>query len=790
MFMRSRAMAAVILLIMILTTGSVCAAGSSFPFSDVSETGWYRSAVEDVYERGLMTGVSSTSFAPEQTVSRAAAVQVLYRLANGAALNETEAEEAEFADVEEGSWYSTAVAWACRNGLTTGVTDTIYAPDADMTREQLAVMLYRYADALHMTETREQETLESYSDGGDVSSWAEEAMTWAVSAGLLKGTDGMLRPSDGCTRAELAVLILRFAELIETDLTLTEDSTTIQIGDTAAVPVESESGELCYLSSDPSVLSVSEDGKVTALQRGTAEITVWDGGQECSTFVIWTVRVVDPETTIVLIPLDDRPVNTDRVELLAETLQWDLILPEEEYYQTVLGVYSEDGTDSYGDPEALAEFLTEMEAAGYDHYIISLDQLYSGGLMSDRVITDEISWDIIDECQSALAVILADPDNQVILLDSVERLATSVDFYGYDQATYSATRTYGMQARKTVSFSGMTAKNYLTYLEKVFDSYTACAEPLTDGKMSQETYLATRERNLTLTTETMELIRSSRADVYYYVGIDDSDNDENIQTNEVAYLERLAEVFGLEQFEIRSGMDELSLLALLCMIQADDSALDNTDTVRVYCSVYGEMKAAADQYSAGTAEESLTDTLDLLQAEAAAESTDADIQLLILADSGQAEQALEEFQANMEAGQWTIVLDLTKNAALGRAILEELGDGASIRYLLAYSSWNTTDNRIGLALSEGIGRYLSLSSLTDAARAAYAGGLCNDFMIDLVYQEICGNTLNESVLAEYAEAFSGLTIADFTLGEVSLVSAEQPWGRSFEARIILNLSLD
>ncbi len=181
-------------------------------FQDVTESDWFYEAVLDVYEKGIMTGVSQDSFAPQSTLSRAMLIQTLYALEGKPQMER----EAPFADVAPDAWYGQAVAWAAGQGLAAGVGENRFAPDVPLTREQMALMLYRYAQLKQLDMEVEGEPLKDFQDGEEISGWAVEAMAWAVHTGLLSGKDGArLDPAGTATRAETAQVLSNFSRMAE-----------------------------------------------------------------------------------------------------------------------------------------------------------------------------------------------------------------------------------------------------------------------------------------------------------------------------------------------------------------------------------------------------------------------------------------------------------------------------------------------------------------------------------------------------------------------------------------------
>ncbi|MGM9641003.1 MAG: S8 family serine peptidase [Faecousia sp.] len=180
----------------------------SAAFSDLNTGAWYHEYTDFVLENGLMNGMGGGKFAPNGTVTRAMAVTMLYRLAGEPEVKSA----APFTDVADGKYYTKAVAWAYENGIVKGMTDKLFAPNADATREQLVTFLYRYAQFAGM-DTSAKADLSTFADGTSVSNFAVDAMTWAVGAGLVEGMgNNKLAPKANAVRVQLAALIYRFVK--------------------------------------------------------------------------------------------------------------------------------------------------------------------------------------------------------------------------------------------------------------------------------------------------------------------------------------------------------------------------------------------------------------------------------------------------------------------------------------------------------------------------------------------------------------------------------------------------
>ncbi len=183
----------------------------SLIFTDMPELGnWAHAGIDFVVEKGLFNGMSKDIFAPDKTMTRAMLVTVLWRRAG-----EKEADGMAFTDVPQGLWYSKAIAWAAEQGVVTGYPDGTFRPDNEITREQLATILFRFAKLYEM-DPPERADLDIFPDSEKVQSYAVEALQWAVANGLINGVydsgaeETFLRPENSATRAQVATILMRF----------------------------------------------------------------------------------------------------------------------------------------------------------------------------------------------------------------------------------------------------------------------------------------------------------------------------------------------------------------------------------------------------------------------------------------------------------------------------------------------------------------------------------------------------------------------------------------------------
>ncbi len=181
---------------------------NSKDYADVSDSYWGTEAVDFVSSREMMNGVGNDSFAPDSNLTRGMIAQVLYNLEDA-----PEAGSDVFGDVEAGQWYADAVNWAAANDIVSGYDDSTFGPQNDITREQMAQILYNYA-VFKGYDVSAQGDLSAFSDGTATSDWALPAMKWAVGSGLLQGYAGRLNPDGTATRVEVAQIFMNFCENI------------------------------------------------------------------------------------------------------------------------------------------------------------------------------------------------------------------------------------------------------------------------------------------------------------------------------------------------------------------------------------------------------------------------------------------------------------------------------------------------------------------------------------------------------------------------------------------------
>lgn len=353
--------------------------------------------------------------------------------------------------------------------------------------------------------------------------------------------------------------------------------------------------------------------------------------------------------TVVYVPLDDRPDNDERVVYLAESLGYTLAMPERDWFQTRLdGQPTNENGTAYGDRAALYEWVLAQEAAGCDRYLLSLDQLLSGGLVNSRHIwgenpvplSDGITLTEMEMVEQLLKTLAADPDNQVWLLDTVMRLAATSGYAGFDLEGYNTLRDYGKQARPELRGEELTVDNIVAdYRLSPDGDPVALSDGTTPDAGDVEEYLAARERKLRLSDKVQQLIAQPGYERFrLLIGIDDSPAEDSIQKNEIAYLRKnlRSDETGRQLDWVLSGADDLAFKAA-ARLYLDDSAEASGQTLaerglgRVHVEYFGRTEdQPACAYDSQPLEEIVTEHLSFFGLEAESDRQAANVQLLAL----------------------------------------------------------------------------------------------------------------------------------------------------------------
>lgn len=188
-------------------------------FKDIDQKAWYASAVNDIVEQRIMNGTSATTFVPNGTLTRAMVVQILWNIEGCPAHveklpgNRIQPGDCPFRDIKSGDWYEASVLWAHENGVVNGMSDTAFAPQNNITREQMAAILYRYAQSRGLILPEDQGEAD-FNDADAISSWAKEAVEALAKAGIVNGMgNGMFKPQGTATRAQMAQITCKLLGL-------------------------------------------------------------------------------------------------------------------------------------------------------------------------------------------------------------------------------------------------------------------------------------------------------------------------------------------------------------------------------------------------------------------------------------------------------------------------------------------------------------------------------------------------------------------------------------------------
>lgn len=456
------------------------------------------------------------------------------------------------------------------------------------------------------------------------------------------------------------------------------------------------------------------------------------------------------EPVIAYVPLDDRPDNEERVVYLADSLGYELLLPERDDYQTRLDgqPLNENGTQ-YGDRADLYAWVLAREAEGCDRYILSVDQLLSGGLVSSRSMAGENPVTLSDgrtlsEAElltELLGLLAADENNQVWLLDTVMRLAATTGYGGFGLNEYNALRTYGMAARPHLTGAELTVENIVADYPLGADGQVIRAEaeePLPEGAV--EGYLAARERKLRLSQTLFDALPGTEGRFHVLVGIDDSSEEDSIQKNEIAYLRsRLREGDAL-----LSGVDDLAFKAV-ARLYLDECGWEGADVSVEYFGGTQDQPACAYDYQPLTAiMAEHFDFFDLRPAEPGA----AELRILVLtqpADETKKDDYIQAVVRELEgdSAQTSTVLIDAGNGTYGTAFHEALTEKVQLGRLLSYAGFLDMAIVTGTALSHGVARYAFLrhGEQTDATERAFLRTVADSVLKDFCYKNVVRNDI-------------------------------------------------
>lgn len=427
---------------------------------------------------------------------------------------------------------------------------------------------------------------------------------------------------------------------------------------------------------------------------------------------------------IAYIPLDDRPCNLDRVNLGAQAMGMELLIPPTNYFKNYL---DKQGTNEngwqIGCPDKIESWLGDMtKEFDIDSYIISLDQLCSGGLIGARKFDHPISAkESVDRVKRVMDII---PSNKkVYLFDVVLRLATTIGFDGLDFNDYDASYKYASAPRRKIT----TTADELIARDEIIKNYNVDTngnwiDPMNYGfnRDKATKYLEVRKRKFTLNCEVGKLLNKYK-NAKFVFAVGDANNNDTIQTNEINHIKRH---ITSSSEQIFAGIDELGMT----MLGRVSNDFYTTSPTKVKVTYFGSGKnMLADVYDVETLETNVNKHLSLIGAQVVDSNEDIEVLILTKPNPNNSDSKQhEEIEEQSGIIQWcvnnntrnrnhpTIVIDAswfrTKGGHFQNRMLGNIGSPMELPKLLAYSNWNTVGNAVGMALGHGIGRYAYLKS--------------------------------------------------------------------------------
>ena len=469
----------------------------------------------------------------------------------------------------------------------------------------------------------------------------------------------------------------------------------------------------------------------------------------CAETPLYTAEEEVNGPVVAYVPLDDRPDNVERVQYLAWSLGYDLQMPQADDYRTRLQgqPLNENGTQ-YGDRADLYQWVLEQEESGCDRYILSMDQMLSGGLVNSRSMWEHEAVTLSDgttltepELLSLLLETLArDGNNQVWLLDSVMRLAPTVGYDHWDLDGYNALRSYGMAGRPVLEGQALTVENIEADYRLGSDGSQLSLGEFGLEEWEVEEYLSARSRKLELAGQMMETVTGDGyGNFHVLIGIDDSSEEDSIQKNEIAYLRSL-----LRQGDaLLSGVDDLAFKAVT-RLYLDEQGWDGaTATVRYYGGTENQPACA---YDYKPLQEIMAEHFDFFDLQ---ESTDGELQILVLTqplDEAAAQNYCNSLSMDLRRcqiqGQPVIVID-AGNGRYGTMFHEILTEHTELGGFLSYAGFLDMAIVTGTALSHGVARYARLEAgrPSDAENRAFARTLADSILKDFCYKNIVRDKL-------------------------------------------------
>lgn len=473
----------------------------------------------------------------------------------------------------------------------------------------------------------------------------------------------------------------------------------------------------------------------------------------CGTPAYVELPTDDEPEEIAYVPLDDRPDNLERVVYLAESLGYRLSMPPLNDFRTRLASQPKnDNGTQFGDREALFAWVLERESEGCDRYVLSMDQLLSGGLVNSRSMHDLTALSApggeLEQMETLLTTLAKDGNNEVWLLDSVMRLAPTVGYDHWDLDGYNALRTYGMAPRPVLSGDALSVEALRADYPLGRDGQRLSPQEFALEDWEVEEYLSARSRKLELSTALMSIVENLE-NFHVLIGIDDSAEEDSIQKNEIAWLRSLLRPGDA----LLSGVDDLAFKAV-AKLYLDACGWQGADTAVRYFG--GAENEAACAYDYQPLKQIVGEHLAFFGLR---ERADAPLEILVLTQptdesrSGEyIAAAVEALRENQREKRPTILID-AGNGRYGTAFHQALTEKTELGNLLSYSGFLDMAIVTGTALSHGVARYafLQQGSPTQTTETAFVRTLADSVIKDFCYKHI----VREELLAHVRNDLGG-----------------------------------
>ncbi|TYS63894.1 DUF4127 family protein [Bacillus infantis] len=442
-------------------------------------------------------------------------------------------------------------------------------------------------------------------------------------------------------------------------------------------------------------------------------------------------------SSVAYVPVDDRPVNLDRVIAAGKALGIRVLTPPKDYIGTKLDYQGTNQTGKqFGDPAAVLNWLRSVESQ-VDGFIVSADMISSGGLVGSRLLNQPIPYSTAESYLNQLASLNTN-GKPMYIFDSVMRLAPTVGVEGIDQTEYDAIRKWASQPRKVYRDQASIIENYSVAPDGTIIQSSNNQFKVSPGNGSK--YYAARERKFKLNRRILDLAYYNKSFEYVAFGVDDSNKTSTstttIQENEVNWITNIAKTRLPERSGVTSDTDGLGMTMLGRF--ANIEVFDRTPKVRIgyYGTGYNEVPSSFDYH---TLDSMIKSHISMIGGEAVASGQDMD--LLVRTNNSTltditnlSTKAKSNFSSNMPTSVIDAARGSTEQTQLSdRLILDHAAAG-----LMAYSSWNTTGNAVGLAIGYGPARAMHVNSVSSyyaqVSKNSHAAYHYYTFVKDTIYQ--------------------------------------------------------